>query len=51
MVLSIRKFEGALTISVIDTKQNENSPLCPHLVIPIPQSAVVPATPGTSLTL
>lgn len=51
IVLSICKLEGTLTISVIDAKQNENGPLCPHLVIPIPQSAVVPTTPGTSLTL
>ena len=51
MVLSICKFEGGLTISIVDAKPNENGPLCPHFVFLTPQSPVVPAILGSSLTL
>ena len=48
VVLSICRCEGALTVSVRNTTENEKSSLCPHLVIPILQSPVVPAIPGAS---
>lgn len=51
VVLSICTFEGALATSVVNTKQNGNSPLCPHLVLLIPQNPMVPSIPGASRPL
>lgn len=51
VVLSICKFEGALATSIADANQNKNIYLCPHFIIPIPQSLMVPAIPGSPLIL